>query len=80
MGIVQRTLVDKAGKVLIPKSVREKFGIGPNSEVTIETSHDEIIIKPVSKRSIAGDIISMNLPVDDWEVMEEQSIRGALEK
>ena len=63
MGVLHKTLVDETGKVLIPKSIREKFGIYPNSEVIIEISQDEIIIKPFSKKSIASGIISMNLPV-----------------
>lgn len=42
-----KTKIDNFGRVLIPKKIRDEFGISKSSEIEINTTReDEIIIKP----------------------------------
>jgi ABC-type lipoprotein export system ATPase subunit len=44
-GGVSRTVLDSAGRLQIPKAIREQYGIG--QRVTIESVDDGILVKPV---------------------------------
>ena len=37
--------VDRYGRIVIPKEVRDKFGIKENTELTLTVKDDEIVIK-----------------------------------
>jgi len=42
-----KTKIDNFGRIVIPKKIRDEFGISKSSEIEINTSdNDEIIIKP----------------------------------
>jgi AbrB family looped-hinge helix DNA binding protein len=41
------TIVDKFGRIVIPKRVRENLGLSPGTKVEIESSGDELIVKPI---------------------------------
>ena len=56
--------VDSKGRITLPKEVRDKLGIYPNSKVLIEVKKSsEVLIKPISKdpseelAEILGDFI-----------------------
>jgi len=51
MTVVQ---VSPKGQVLIPKAIREKYGVKPGSNVHIIEEPDSIIIKPAPKDPIAS--------------------------
>ena len=38
--------VGERGQVVLPKDIRDQFGLGSGSEITFETKDDEVIIKP----------------------------------
>ena len=46
--------VDAAGRVVIPKQLRERFGLGPNAQLEIEAAPTGLHLRPVvrSRRSI----------------------------
>ena len=42
-----KTKIDNFGRIVIPKKIRDEFGISKSSEIEINTTdNDEIIIKP----------------------------------
>ncbi len=46
-----KTKIDNFGRIVIPKKIRDEFGISKSSEVEINTTdNDEIIIKPGRSR------------------------------
>ncbi|HLH36921.1 MAG TPA: AbrB/MazE/SpoVT family DNA-binding domain-containing protein [Alloacidobacterium sp.] len=44
--------VDQAGRIVLPKKVRERFGLRKNSELELRESAEGIVLKPVSEESL----------------------------
>ena len=44
-----RTTIDRAGRLVVPKPLRERFHLAPGSELEIEPTSDGIIIRPVDR-------------------------------
>ena len=40
------TTLDKFGRIVIPKKVREHHGLGPGTVLTIESRDDDIVLHP----------------------------------
>lgn len=45
-----RLVMDKAGRVVIPKSVRKEWHLEPGDELELESGGEEIILRPVRER------------------------------
>jgi len=43
------TSLDKRGRVVIPKELREKLGLNPDQSVIVELRGNEIVLKPALK-------------------------------
>ena len=41
--------IDKFGRIVLPKELRDRFGIRPEVELEIEETESEILIRPVRK-------------------------------
>jgi AbrB family looped-hinge helix DNA binding protein len=39
--------IDKAGRLVLPKSIRDSLRIGPGDELEIESDDDRIVLSPV---------------------------------
>lgn len=55
-----RARLDKFGRVLIPKGIREDLGIEPGDSLTIEERENEIALRPASehpKLAIKGKVL-----------------------
>ena len=42
------TTLDKFGRIVIPKEIRDDFNLKPRSQIRIEESEQAIILKPVA--------------------------------
>lgn len=42
--------VDKAGRVVLPKPVREELQLSPGDSLQLESSEDRIVLRPVRNR------------------------------
>lgn len=42
--------IDGAGRVVLPKPVRDRFGLRAGTELEVEEIADGVVLKPVSKR------------------------------
>jgi AbrB family looped-hinge helix DNA binding protein len=45
-----RAIIDKAGRLVLPKSVREAVRVGPGDTLEIENDEDRIILSPIRIR------------------------------
>jgi len=73
----QTAMVDKSGRIALPKSILDALGMRTGGEVTVHLIDVGVIIRPkhavvpVTKR-----IAAMDLPVADWETMEQEIEAG----
>ena len=42
-----QTTIDRFGRIVLPKKVRDDFNLEPGSQIQIEESGQEIILKPI---------------------------------
>jgi AbrB family looped-hinge helix DNA binding protein len=42
-----RLTIDKAGRIVIPKPLRESLHLGPGDDLELESAGDEITLRPV---------------------------------
>jgi AbrB family looped-hinge helix DNA binding protein len=72
--------IDKFGRISIPAKMREALCLNESTAVYIIDRDDEIIIRPIHTKTpdAVKKISKMNLPVDDWETMEQEIESGAV--
>ena len=76
----QTIVIDPAGRITLPKSALEALGVGPDEEVILLLTDEGLVIKPKrTAATITGRIAAMNLPVADWEAMEQEIEAGRLD-
>jgi AbrB family looped-hinge helix DNA binding protein len=44
-----KTTIDAAGRLVVPKTLREQFHLTPGSELEIEPTSDGVIIRPADR-------------------------------
>ena len=47
MGIFREAILDRFGRIVIPKKIREDFNIEPGTQIRIEENDKAIILKPI---------------------------------
>ncbi|WP_311028402.1 AbrB/MazE/SpoVT family DNA-binding domain-containing protein [Mesorhizobium koreense] len=78
-----RARISSKGQLVLPKAVREAYGLGPGSEVDIESAGDSIVLKPLHKkarRTYTIDEVAGFLKYDGPPVTVEDMERGILEE
>jgi AbrB family looped-hinge helix DNA binding protein len=64
--------IDKAGRIVVPKSVRERFGLRAGSELELSENEGQLLLKPVGQRPslvLRGELlVHLGQPPDgyDW--------------
>ncbi|MCP5007252.1 MAG: AbrB/MazE/SpoVT family DNA-binding domain-containing protein [Planctomycetes bacterium] len=82
-----KTTLDKFGRIVIPKKIREDFNLKPGSPIRIEEGKEEILLTPVEEEPTLvekdGVLVFTGVPTEDIEnqVVEirkqrSQSLRG----
>jgi AbrB family looped-hinge helix DNA binding protein len=55
-GNVSATItIDKAGRIIIPKEIREELRLEPGAQLTIQADMDHVILRPVEKTGSGRD-------------------------
>jgi AbrB family looped-hinge helix DNA binding protein len=44
--VITTTSMDKAGRIVLPKPVRDELGLGPGDSLELESSEDHIVLRP----------------------------------
>jgi AbrB family looped-hinge helix DNA binding protein len=71
--------IDKAGRIVVPKSIRDRLGLGPGAGLELSESPAGLLLKPVRRRpSLVQDgellVHQGALPKDyDWNRLVEDS-------
>ena len=72
--------IDKFGRISIPAKIRKNLGLKESTAVYIEDRDAELIIRPIHTKTpdAVKKISEMELPVEDWETMEQEIESGAV--
>ena len=72
--------IDKFGRISIPAKMRKALCLNESTAVYIEDRDNELIIRPIHTKTpdAVEKISKMNLPVDDWDTMEQEIESGAV--
>lgn len=46
-----KTSLDRFGRLVVPKEIRDKFGWRAGAEIEIEECEDEVVLKPAGKET-----------------------------
>jgi len=46
-----KTTIDRFGRVVIPKKIRDSIGLNEGSELSIEEKEEQIILRPFTERN-----------------------------
>ena len=64
-----QTTIDRFGRIVLPKKIRNDFNLEPGSQIQIEESGQEIILKPIhgepSLRLKEGILVFTGKPLED---------------
>ena len=55
-----RAKISSKGQLVLPKAVREAHGLGPGSEVDIESSSEAIVLRPRVRRPQTGRVYTLD--------------------
>ena len=74
--------VSERGQISIPAAARRKVGIKPNSNVSVEVSDKEIVIRPIKSISELGGIFHEYArgKSTDWEEIRSETERIVAEE
>jgi len=76
------TALDKFGRIVIPKKIRDDFNLKPGSQIRIEENEQAIILKPVtgepSLRWKDGVLVFSGAPIGDLDKALETHREGRL--
>jgi AbrB family looped-hinge helix DNA binding protein len=78
-----RTTIDGAGRVVIPKPLRDRAGLRPGQEVEVIETDGRIEIEPASKevRLVERDgFLAAEVEDDDGEPLTVEQVRELLER
>lgn len=70
--------VDQAGRIVIPKSLRDRFGLRKDSELEIKESKEGIVLKPAEESGLCRDengwLVFRGRPTRpiDWDKLIEE--------
>ena len=76
------TTIDRFGRIVLPKKLRENFNLEPGSQIRIEESGQEIILKPIhgepNLRLKEGILVFSGTPLNNLDTALAEHRRGRL--
>lgn len=77
-----RTTIDRAGRVVIPKAVRDDAGLEPGTELEIEFRDGRIEIEPatVAMRVVGRGVDAVIEAQGEMPVLTAEDVRSVLER
>lgn len=64
MMVTMMVVIDRAGRVVIPKDIRDRLSLAPDTEIELVTDGDSIRLTPVRSRG------RRIIEIDGWPVIE----------
>src|SRR5947208_9916966 len=74
-----RLNIDRAGRLVLPKSIREKLQLEPGESLEIESFEDHIVLRPVRERAAMRKELGV-LVFDTGEPIAASDVRKTIQK
>ena len=71
--------MDRAGRVVLPKPVRERLQLEPGESLEIESFEDHIVLRPIRQHATMRKELGV-LVVDTGEPLSASDVRETIEK
>ncbi len=77
-----RTTIDQAGRILVPKPMRDELGLsgGQEIEITARDGHLEVDVAPVAMRLEDDDGVLAAIPTEPLPPLTAEQVREVLER
>ncbi len=77
--MMQTLTIDQKGRIKLPWQMMESLGMKADTELIVEMTEFGLLLKPKSSATPLTDQLSaMDLPVADWEQMEQETNAGRI--
>jgi bifunctional DNA-binding transcriptional regulator/antitoxin component of YhaV-PrlF toxin-antitoxin module len=79
--MVNTLIIDQNGRIKLPWQIIESLGMKTDTELVVEMTKSGLLIKSKSSNLptlLTDQVAAMNLPVADWEKMEQEIDTGRL--
>lgn len=79
--MVHTLTIDQKGRIKLPWQLIESLGMKTDTELIVEMTESGLLLKPKSSPTstpLTDQLSAMNLPVADWEQMEQEVEAGRL--
>lgn len=77
--MMQTLTIDQKGRIKLPWQMMESLGMKADTELIVEMTEFGLLLKPKSSSTPLTDQLSaMDLPVADWEQMEQETNAGRI--
>jgi AbrB family looped-hinge helix DNA binding protein len=77
-----KTTIDRAGRLVVPKKIREEAGVTPGSEVTIRVADGRIEIEPapLEVRLVKRGRLTVAVPRKRVSPLTDETVRRTLDR
>lgn len=75
-----KATIDSAGRLVIPKRIRDEVGIGPNMELDLEVRGDVVELRPVTRavRLERRGRLVVAVPTEEGPVLKQSLVDATL--
>lgn len=73
--MVHTLTIDQQGRIKLPWQIIESLGMNIDTELIVEMTESGLLLKPKSSPTstpLTDQLSAMNLPVADWDQMEQE--------
>jgi AbrB family looped-hinge helix DNA binding protein len=73
--------MDAAGRIVIPRAIRSKLGVGPNTEFEVQTLGDVLELRPVPRavRLERRGSLTVAVPLEESHTLDQATVDAVLE-
>ena len=77
-----RTTIDAAGRIVVPKAVRDALGLGAGQqlEIVARDGRIEVDVPPVEMQLVTRDGLTVAVPDEPLPTLSADQVRDALER
>ena len=77
--MVHTLTIDQKGRIKLPWQMMESLGVKADTELVVEMTESGLLLKPkLASTPLTDQLSAMDLPVADWDQMEQEIDAGRI--